>query len=303
MPIEPKSSQPARILATAVIPWTKDNTFDEECFRRQVIKIATTLTRSIYLFGTAGEGYAVTEKQYDEISAAFGRVAQEHQVLPMLGVISLSLPTIIDRISRGAALGFTTFQLSLPSWGALNDRELDAFFAETCGRFPACEFHLYNVPRMKRQLTSVELARAAANHPNFVAVKSGGRDPKMVADLLKVAPRLRFYFTEGGYALARQTHDVGLLISLASIHPKRALAFVEGTDEARARDLAELTAIGATLRSLADGKFHMDGAFDKMLIRVNLPDFPLRLLPPYAGPSEEDFLHFLSSLPEGWRPS
>jgi dihydrodipicolinate synthase/N-acetylneuraminate lyase len=302
MSVDETSPQPARVLGTAVIPWTDGYLFDEACFGRQVSLIARQLTRSIYVFGTAGEGYAVTEKQFDTIADAFWRISREHAVSPMLGVISLSLSTIIDRISRGAAMGFRTFQLSLPSWGPLNDRELDTFFAETCGRFPDCDFHLYNVHRMKRQLTSVELARAAGDHPNFVAVKSGAKDPEIVSDLLKVAPRLRFYFTERGYAQARLTHDVGLLISVASIHPERALAFIEGTDESRERDLMEIQVMGTTLRSLAAGKFHMDGAFDKMLIRVNLPDFPLRLLPPYAAASETDFEHFLASIPAGWKP-
>src|SRR5581483_6479576 len=126
------------ILATAVIPWRPDHRFDEATFRRQVATIARGLTTHIYVFGTAGEGYAVTDAQGDEIAAAFWRAAQDFGVSPMLGVVSLSLPTILGRIERGRALGFREFQISLPSWGALNDRDLDAFFAETCGRFPDC---------------------------------------------------------------------------------------------------------------------------------------------------------------------
>jgi hypothetical protein len=43
----------------------------------------------------------------------------------MIGIISLSLPTIIERIERAQAMGARRFQLSLPSWGALRDSELD----------------------------------------------------------------------------------------------------------------------------------------------------------------------------------
>ena len=297
----PTADAPPAILATAVVPWTERYEFDEATFRREVQTIARTLTRHIYVFGTAGEGHAVTEKQFDQITKAFWFSAQESGVSPMVGLISLSLPTIIERIERCRALGFRTFQLSLPSWGALNDRELDAFFAETCGRFPDCQFHHYNLLRTKRLLTAVEYRRLAAAHPNFIAVKTGANDPAIVADLLTVSPRLRFYFGELGYVIARRTHDVGLLISLASVNPARAKAFVAGDDARRAADLVELKAMLATLMELSAGRFHIDSAYDKMLFRVADPKFPLRLLPPYVSATEEDFDRFLAAIPAGWR--
>lgn len=292
---------PAAILATAVVPWNERYEFDEATFRRQVHTIARHLTRHIYVFGTAGEGYAVSESQFDQIARAFWESAAECQAEPMLGVISLSLPTIIDRIRRGRSLGFRIFQLSLPSWGVLNDRELDAFFAETCGRFPDCRFHHYNLLRTKRLLTSVEYRRLAAAHPNFVGVKASTADPAVLADLLTVSPRLRFFFTEMGYAIARRTHETGLLISLASVNYRRAKQFVAGTDAQREADVADFRAMGATLQTISANRFHIDGAYDKMLFRMSDPAFPLRLLPPYAHATDEDFARFKAALPAGWR--
>ena len=299
----PAPDTPAAILATAVVPWTERYEFDEDIFRREVRTIARGLTRHIYIFGTAGEGHAVSDRQFDQITKAFWLSAQECGVSPMVGIISLSLPAIIGRIERGRALGFRTFQLSLPSWGPLNDRELDVFFAETCGRFPDCQFHHYNLLRTKRLLTSVEYRRLAAAHPNFIAVKSGASDLAVVADLLTATPRLRFYFTEMGYTIARRTHEVGFLISLASVNPARARAFVAGDNARRAADTVEIKAMFTTLVELSAGRFHIDSAYDKMLFRVSDPEFPLRLLPPYVGATEDDFARFLAALPAGWRPA
>lgn len=293
----------APILATAVVPWTARLEFDELLFRRQVRMLAAGLTRHLYVFGTAGEGYAVTDRQFDRIARTFWDCAGENGVSPMLGIISLSLPTIIERIERGRELGYRTFQLSLPSWGALNDRELDTFFAETCGRFGDCRFHHYNLARTKRVLGSAEYTRLAAAHANFIAVKAGTADPALIADLLKVAPRLRFYFTEIGYVIARRTHDVSLLISLASVNHARARAFVSGDAVQREAALPDFEAMIALVRELATRGYHMDGAFDKMLYRMHDPAFPLRLLPPYATASVEDWLYFRDSLPAGWKPS
>lgn len=290
----------APILATAVVPWTERYEFDEERFCQQVRTIATGLSKAIYLFGTAGEGYAVTDRQYDEICRVFWRCAQDEGVAPMVGIIGLSLGTMVERIERARALGFTNFQLSLPSWGALNDVELASFFAETCGRFPDCAFHHYNLLRVKRRLNGADYARLTEAHPNLVAAKVSTDDPALLADLLTVAPRLRFFFTEFGYAIARRTHEVGLLVSVASANYARAKAFVLGDDARREADVPELRALVAALLAAADNRFHMDGGFDKMLFRLTDPDFPLRLLPPYASATEVDFAHFRAALPTGW---
>ncbi len=289
------------ILATAVVPWTERFEFDEEMFCREVETIACELTRHIYVFGTAGEGYAVNEKQFDQIATAFWRSAQQHGVSAMLGVISLSLPTIIDRIGRGHAMGFREFQLSLPSWGALNDRELEIFFAETCGRFPDCRFLHYNLIRSKRLLTATDYRRLAVAHPNLVAVKFGSKDPAVVADMLTMSPRIQFFFTEFAYTIARRTHDVGLLISLASVDYARAKEFVNGDGPTRDVAVTDFLTMGEALREISSGKFHIDGGYDKMLFRLNHAAFPLRLLPPYQGPSEEDFERFRAALPMRWR--
>ena len=290
------------ILATAVVPWTEGWEFDAETFRRQVQTIARGLTRHIYVFGTAGEGYAVSESQFDQIAACFWGVAQAENVRPMLGLISLSLPTIIARIERGRALGFREFQLSLPSWGALNDAELATFFAETCGRFPDCQFHHYNLARTKRLLTPTDYTRLSATHPNLVAVKMSTDDATLVGEMLAAAPRLRFYFTEFGYTHARRLGaKCGLLISLATAKYARAHEFVQGDDAHRDNCVSDFRAMIGTLGTLAKDRFHIDGAFDKLLFRLSDPAFPLRLLPPYASANEADFTRFRDSLPPLWR--
>mgnify|MGYP000187334192 CR=1 FL=1 len=59
------------ILATCVVPWDERGVFLVEPFVRQVRSLAGALTRHLYLFGTAGEGYAVTDRQFDEIAGVF----------------------------------------------------------------------------------------------------------------------------------------------------------------------------------------------------------------------------------------
>jgi len=292
---------PLPILATAVVPWTAGLEFDEERFRREVEAIALGLTRHIYIFGTAGEGYAVSEAQFDRIASAFWKCRGDFGVRPMLGVISLSLPTIVDRIDRGRALGYREFQISLPSWGALNDRELDRFFADTCGRFPDCHFLHYNLARSRRLLTAADYRRLSAAHPNLVAVKMSLSDPEQIRDLVTTLPGIRFFLTEFGYIEGRKLASCGLLISLASVNYALAREFVEGDDAVRARMAPDLKVMMDSLIGVSKDKFHMDGAYDKMLFRVNHPWFPLRMLPPYESAPEEAFQAFRSALPARWK--
>jgi len=294
--------KPSSILATAVIPWDEKFIFDESRFTNQVARLASGLTRHVYIFGTAGEGYAVTDQQFQRIASCFARCAAANQVRPMIGVISLSLGTIIERIEFGRALGIKEFQLSLPCWGALNDTEVDRFFAETCGRFADCHFLHYNNSRSKRMLTAPEYLRLADRHPNLVAVKTGVSDPAILSELLKVR-RLRFYFTEFGYAAARANGaECGLLISLSSANSEMGIKFATCATAEREAMLADIKNILASLHQIAGGRYHMDGGYDKLLWSVHDPDFPLRMLPPYSGPEPEDAAAFRRSLPAGWLP-
>jgi hypothetical protein len=60
----------------------------------------------------------------------------------------------------------------------------------------------------------------------------------------------------------------------------------------------ELAALHRALVSAMDLGAHMDGAFDKLFSRLLVPDFPLRLLPPYTGASDAVFERFANVLRE-----
>ena len=290
------------VLATCCVPWHEDFTFAEDIFRRSVRHLIAQGLRDLYIFGTAGEGYAVTETQFDTITQVFlEEVKGAEGVQGMVGLISLSLPTVIERIERAHAMGARRFQLSLPSWGALRDAEMTAFFRETCGRFRDCQFLHYNLQRTGRIITGSEYGRLADEHPNLVATKNSTKDEARLQSLMSEAPQLQHFITEGGFAMACTMGECGFLVSYASTNFKLAQAYFRAGHERNFTLLEdmhrELTAIAADLRgSLAGSTAHMDGAFDKLFCRLHDPAFPLRLLPPYEGISEEIFLHYAANL-------
>lgn len=297
----PSKRYPATLLATCPIPWTQAWEFDEAVFTRTVAWLHQHLSPHLYLFGTAGEGHAVSDGQFATIIRAFRR-AMPPDSHPMVGVISLALPTIVERIALGRETGFRDFQISLPSWGALTDAEVDVFFAETCGRFPDCRFLHYNLGRAKRVLTGTDYARLTPRHPNLVAIKMGGEATAAMEDILRQAPTLQGFFTEFGYAALRDRYECGLLAALTAAQPAKAHAMLTARGAALAELLGEVRQVHHAIKSAIDPvATHIDGAYDKIYVKRHHPDFPLRLLPPYAYPDDGAVERFAAGLPASWQ--
>jgi len=293
---------PQTILATCCVPWTAKGEVDEPIFRASIRGLIDAGLRDLYVFGTAGEGYAVNEQQFDEVVAIFTGECRARAVEPMVGIISLSLSTVIDRIERCLAQGITLFQLSLPSWGPLTERELMVFFDETCGRFPEARFLHYNLQRAGRLVTPDEYAVLADRHPNLVATKNARADIRTLAALLDRAGSLRHFVTEPGWAYGSLMGDCGFLVSISSINPALARAYFEAGlrhDAAVLGELArELNLMTDALLGFGGPNVHMDGAYDKVFCKLLDPRFPLRLLPPYTGYDEAAFERFRAFLAE-----
>ena len=282
------------------MPWSERFEFEEDAFRRSVrLQIASGI-RDLYIFGTAGEGYAVTDSQFDEITRVFLDETKGEGIQGMVGLISISLPTVIERIKRGCEMGARRFQLSLPSWGVLNDAELETFFRETCGRFPDCEFLHYNLMRTGRILTGAEYGRLAEMYPNLVATKNSTVDVARLTSLMNDAPQLQHFITEGGFPIAAMMGECGFLISYTSTNFAKAIEFFQAgcsQDGARLASIsADFPGLIAAFKEAVGDTAHMDGAFDKLFCRIHDPDFPLRLLLPYSGVSDVRFERYVELL-------
>lgn len=300
---------PAVMLATPCLPWDEQFRFDEDAFRSQVRALLVRGLNHLYLFGTAGEGYAVTERQFEQIVTVFAEEMAGPDRYPMVGLISLSLPEMIERAKTAYALGIRDFQFSLPSWGALSNEELDAFMHTLCGSFPDCRFMHYNLGRTKRILTPGEYFRFAEEIPNFVGAKYCTSDARMIGQLQSRPTPLQFFFSETGFPLASLIGECGWLISLANTNLERAKQYFAA---AKNRDFEHVLGGFADFMGMLDGLFgimgddKIDGAYDKLLFRMIDPSFPLRLLPPYVSgtPEQSDqYRKFLTDRYPAWLES
>ena len=96
--VQPKMEQ--TMLATCCVPWTSGYELDVEVFRAGVQRQIRAGVKDLYVFGTAGEGYAVDEGLFGAVLREFVEECRAGEARPMAGIVSLSLRTVVGRIER-----------------------------------------------------------------------------------------------------------------------------------------------------------------------------------------------------------
>jgi dihydrodipicolinate synthase/N-acetylneuraminate lyase len=290
-PVAPR--HPRGILVACAVPWDAQDRFEEDLFREQVRRLAADGFPQQYVFGTAGEGHAVDTPRFRAVTAAFLDEAARAGASAMVGVIGMSVPAIVERLRLAYDLGARSFQVSLPPWGRLADGEVDRFFRDVCGAFPDATFLHYNLGRTGRMLTGADYRRLVARVPNLVATKQATGSQAHAHDVLRASPELAHHFDVDLFPSAALHGPASLLASYAPLSPRRIhelWAAAERGDAAElARIQARIVALSADLWAVPAAGPHMDGAYDKLLLRIGvMPGFPLRLLSPYQGFTEDD---------------
>jgi dihydrodipicolinate synthase/N-acetylneuraminate lyase len=282
------------ILISCEIPWDERERFLPDLFRAQVRHALASGFHDLYIFGTAGEGYAVTTTQFAEIATVFAEETRLPGVHPQVGVIALSTATVLERLHIAHQLGFRTFQISLPAWSPLNDTELLRFFDDVCGAFPDSRFLHYNLLRSRRLLTPADYRLLAARIPNLAATKNTGLTVQAAAQLMEAAPDIQHFFSEALLPTASLYGECSLLSSFGPMLPQKTHELFR---YARLRQWDKLFLFQRDyLRVVEDviaplrRQSLIDGAYDKVLVRLGGVPMPLRLLSPYQCFSEETYL-------------
>jgi dihydrodipicolinate synthase/N-acetylneuraminate lyase len=288
---------PQTVLVSCEIPWDEQQNLLEDVFRAEVRMALAQGFKHVYIFGTAGEGYAVDTRRFHQIVRIFYAETRAEDVHAQVGVIGLSTANIVERIAFAHEVGFRVFQISLPSWGALNDVELLTFFRDVCGAFPDSQFLHYNLPRARRILNGADYRRLADAVPNLAATKNTGGGAQRAADLMRRAPDLQHFFGEDNFMHGCLFGECSLLASLGPMTPRKTWAYFEA---GRDRRLDELLTLHHGFLSIIGDVFgpalaqeRIDGAYDKMIVRMGgLEDMPLRMLSPYQGFDESEYLEY-----------
>lgn len=282
---------PQSNIAACMLPWTKDFKLAVSVFEAHVQSAIDDGYKNIYLMGTAGEGYALNDAMFQQVVEIFASKTVGKGLAPQVGTINLSMRQIINRFQFCYDQGIRMLQISLPSWGPLDESEMMLFFKTVCGEFPDCQFLHYNLPRAKHIITGTQYRRIIDQVPNLVATKNSSTDYARTADLMTHVPDLQHFFLEGNFAMGCTMGECSLLCSYDAIFPKTTWKFYEA---GLRKDLPELFRITKLLYDFDKTIFAhcnrqmIDGSYDKTYIWLRYPEFSYRLQPPYIGLSEEE---------------
>lgn len=284
---------PITMMCAACIPWTEDFRFDEVQFRVHVKDLIDGGAKSLYILGTAGEGYTLDTKTFTKVVAAFLDVcSQGEDIMPMVGVISTSIMEIMERILIAKNLGCRDFQIALPCWGALTDDEVIDYFKMVCGSFPDCRFIHYNNGSRSKKLVTIDLYMKLADIvPNLVAAKYSTQNLTEIYAIVTADCPIAFYLVDAGYTYGALVGECGFLNSFYSIYPELAWKYFYAGQNKELETLMK----GDLFYKEASGCFGflsrqmIDSAYDKSIERVADNNFNNALHPPYKGLSEDEF--------------
>ena len=108
------------------------------------------------------------------------------------------------------------------------------------------------------------------------------------------------FLSEAGYVYGSLFGECGILASFIMNWPKLRALFEAG----KRQDVAALVAIQREISIVIQTLFEtipdsrIDGSYDKLFEKMYDPEFPLRLLPPYVGSSDDEYHAFVRLLRE-----
>ncbi|MBM3934848.1 MAG: hypothetical protein FJ319_11210 [SAR202 cluster bacterium] len=278
------------VLVSCEIPWNEKYELMEGAFREQV-RDTIKKFNDLYIFGTAGEGYAVTIPQFTQIVKIFREETGKPGVNPMVGCIGMSTAQVIERVGIGYDAGFRMFQVALPPWGMVSDNEYMTFFKDVCGAFPNANFLHYNLVRPKRLLYAKDYLRLQDAVPNLVATKNTLLDIYQTVELA-ANTELQHFYSETQFPVACTFGEASLLSSFGAYFTKKTKEFFSYGVR---RDFDKLIPMQAKYLRIAIEMFEpaaqmgnlIDGAYDKIVARAAGAEMSMRLLSPYEAVTEE----------------
>lgn len=291
---------PPMALGAVLIPWKDDFTLDEPLFRKYLRKLVDNGLKYMYIFGTAGEGFAVNDAEFSHITEVFLDELRSSGATPIVGCISLSASQMLSRLRIAYDMGARDFQISFPSWGALTDQEVDVFFHQVCDPFPDCKFmHYNNGGRSRKLLKAGDYIRLAGQIPNLAAVKFMNDSLEDVINVVRADCPIQFVLSEYGYGFGCLFGECSLLFSSISTHfPTAWRLFQAGQD----RDIPTIVELEKEVALSQEILFEtcatpvINAAYDKLYVKATVPEFPMRLYPPYQTFSDDQVEQYFTQM-------
>ncbi len=278
--------------ATTLLPLDDREQIDWSRLRDQLDAIIAAGVDGLYCHGTSGEFEALSEDEFDRVSAMIAERCEAAGTPFQIGANHTSPPVAIERVRRAAALRPGAIQVILADWYPLSDAECVDCLTRYAEAAAPIGLVLYNPPHAKRVLSPEAFGRLHRVVPALVGLKVADGDDAWYRQMRAHAGGLSLFVPGHNLATGLRQGASGAYSNVACLQPARAQRWYELMHRDYGRALRIQGAIQAFMQDhvvpLRDRDGYGNMALDKLLAAIGgWTDLDTRLRWPYRGVPRE----------------
>ncbi len=266
-----------------------DWSLNEELFAENAAKLARSGAHGVYCLGATGEGFNVTDREYERLVHLFVRTVPP-DVFRIVGCYAPCLEHVVERARCAQAAGADAILFVPPFYAPLNRRERLACFARVAAACPSMGIVHYNTRSVPGVMLDAQDYAELETIPNVWGSKQVMTDFEGWLELGRRAPTLAHMPLDTLFVPSMMFGGRGIFSELPSMSPRFARGLWDacaGGDWATARGMQErVQRYGAELYMplWVEGYSYMalDKAFYNVcgFLRTTPPRPPLDAVPP-----------------------
>ena len=225
--------------APLLLPIRGDEAIDDEILRREIDLLISMKVNGIYSNGTAGEFYAQTEDEFDEVSGLLAEKCNAAGMPFQIGCCHVSPQVSLARLRRVLHLKPSAIQIILPDWLPPALPEIIDFLSRMQAAAGNIGLVLYNPPHAKVNLCPDDFREIKNSGISLLGCKVSGGDPQWYAAMKAADPDLRLFVPGHTLATGISQGAHGAYSNVACLHPRVAQKWYETmvTDMPKAMEL------------------------------------------------------------------
>ena len=217
------------IIVPIVTPMTDDEEINTDELRRQIERMISAGIHGIFVFGTNGEGYILSEAEKKEILSVC--IEQVHGRVPVYaGTGCISTAETIRMSQWAEKAGADVLSIITPSFAAASQKEMITHYRKVADSVN-CPIVLYNIPARTGNALAPASVRELSKVPNIVGVKdSSGNFDNILQYIEMTREREDFAVLSGNDSLILWTllaGGRGGIAGCANVFPENMVAIYE----------------------------------------------------------------------------
>ncbi len=217
------------IIVPIVTPMTDDEEINTDELRRQIERMISAGIHGIFVFGTNGEGYILSEAEKKEILSVC--IEQVHGRVPVYaGTGCISTAETIRMSQWAEKAGADVLSIITPSFAAASQKEMITHYRKVADSVD-CPIVLYNIPARTGNALAPASVRELSKVPNIVGVKdSSGNFDNILQYIEMTREREDFAVLSGNDSLILWTllaGGRGGIAGCANVFPENMVAIYE----------------------------------------------------------------------------